>query len=78
VSQPNPEARRGVNSALNDGLSMEEHGPLRLGIDGTTKLTLVEALSHRQLCVLILISNRLKEVTERLMEVEKLLKERSQ
>jgi hypothetical protein len=55
---------------------MEEHGPLGLAIDSTTKLTLAEAVSYRQLCVLILISNRLKEVTERLIEVEKLLKER--
>lgn len=72
------EQQRGKNQALDDALSMECHGLVSLGnVEERMPLT-GGAMSYRQLCLLVLISNRLKEVTERLMEVEKLLKERGQ
>jgi len=65
----NPEQRCGRNSVLHDAMSMEEHG---LALLGSMEK---DSHSYRSFAMLVLISNRLKEVTERLMEVEKVLKE---
>lgn len=79
---PEIERQRGRNQALNDALSMEEHGLVLLGHPNEERLQLRSpsttegALAYRQVALLVLISSRLKEITERLMEVEKVLKER--